>query len=741
MQGESSNDMFWGSVDIGDLEPTPLSGSLEDQVIPPNLEEGGDFDMPVEDFLDLDPFPLEGMPLDGDDWLSTQTLPEGSGNKPGGSPRAGNVSMDSSAVGGSGGASTRPGAYVPTPGALGASGAGGLAVSSGLQQQQQGLPQLQTQLSVGGLNPLGNGASGVAPINPADPIPEPLPQTVVDRLAAVVAGGGTAATNLGRLAGTVSAQLGFRAPGSTAAADSSRSYLGGAAQDPDLLAAEVSLGMGQSGLASGGGGGGGAPTASGLRSAGQTLGRQANSAFEAMATAADVNKGNPALLHNVINHQLGPMPRLLNGLVSGCTVVVPAPSVAAVPPAGSSSRGSGPAQDGTAAATAAAGAAPPAISNKRTKDECGDGDDGRPEKKIALGGGGGGDRSGSSSPTMSPSMAAAAAAAAAAATSGSNDALLGSENGGGASSSPATAAPPASSNLLARPASADFRHGGGEELMALLKAKVGRLFSLSAEYTHVRTGVVPENGSPAARGGGEVGKKQEDGLTNGGGAAAAATTTAVGTTTAGDVKSDVGGGGLRRVLARVKAVRAGHFVVHMMFDVAGSNECRPCDVSVLSWNEAQEGESAFAGGADARVKVEGGGQSGGGFMDTVHGSKPWRTSQHTAFIRVSGHAFQALHGFVNKRTDGNVGEALASFLTWMANYDRVFQDPCTIANKLVATDSGTGEPLPPTLRTSDGSALLAESLAGTPQRKPQSPASSQTVSAAAAGTGVATAEA
>ncbi|CAN0405697.1 unnamed protein product [Ectocarpus fasciculatus] len=475
-----------------------------------------------------------------------------------------------------------------------------------------------------------------------------------------------------------------------------------------------------------------------------------------MATAADVNKGNPALLQNVINHQLGPMPRLLNGLVSGCTVVVPAPSVAAVPPAGSGGRGSGAAQDGTAAAAAAAaGAGPPPLSNKRTKDECGDGDDGRPEKKIALGGGGG-DRSGSSSPAMSPSMAAAAAAAAAA-TSGSNDALLGSENGGGASSSPATAAPPAPSNLLARPASADFRHGGGEELMALLKAKVGRLFSLSAEYTHVRTGVVPENGSPAALGGGEAGKKQEDGLANGGAGAAApatATTTAVGTTTAGGVvKSDVGGGGggLRRVLASVKAVRAGHFVVHIKFDVAGSNECRPCDVSVLSWNEAQEGESAAAaaaGGADARVKVESGGQSGGGFMDTVHGSKPWRTSQHTAFVRVSGHAFQALHGFVNKRTDGNVGEALVSFLTWMANYDRVFQDPCTIANKLVATDSGTGEPLPPTLRTPDGSALLAESLAGTPQREPQSPASSQTASAtvaaaaaAAAGAGVATAEA
>lgn len=105
--------------------------------------------------------------------LSTQSLPEDGGNKPGGSPRAGNVSMDSSAVGGSGGAATRPGAYVQPPGALGPSGAGGLAVSAGLQQQQQqGLPQLQTQLSGGGLAPLGNGASGVAPINAADPIPE-----------------------------------------------------------------------------------------------------------------------------------------------------------------------------------------------------------------------------------------------------------------------------------------------------------------------------------------------------------------------------------------------------------------------------------------------------------------------------------------------------------------------------------------------------------------------------------------
>lgn len=74
---------------------------------------------------------------------------------------------------------------------------------------------------------------------------------------------------------------------------------------------------------------------------------------------------------------------------------------------------------------------------------------------------------------------------------------------------------------------------------------------------------------------------------------------------------------------------------------------------------------------------------------------------------------------MDKRPDGNVGEALVSFLQWMSKYDRLFQDPCKIANKLVAADMGTGEPLPPTLRTSDGDALFTESLAGLPQRQPQ----------------------
>lgn len=105
---------------------------------------------------------------------------------------------------------------------------------------------------------------------------------------------------------------------------------------------------------------------------------------------------------------------------------------------------------------------------------------------------------------------------------------------------------------------------------------------------------------------------------------------------------------------------------------------------------------------------------------------------------------QMLHDCLNKRTDGDVGEALVSFLIWMSKYDRLFQDPCKIANKLVATDSGTGEPLPPTLRSSDGTPLLAESLAGTPQREPQKPASplaAAASAAAAAAAGAATAEA
>lgn len=419
------------------------------------------------------------------------------------------------------------------------------------------------------------------------PCQQPVPQTVVDRLAAAVAGGGSAAANLGRLASTISAKLGYRELGSTAAADSARSYLGGAAQDPELVAAELSLGLGRGADAS--------PTASGLRGVGQVLGRQAHSAFEAMATASDVNKGNPALLPNVIYHQLGPMPRLLEGLISGCAAVVAPPSVPAVPAAA-------------------------ALNNKRGKASCDDADNGRPEKKIALGER---DKSGSLSP---------AAATGAATTPGVGGlSTTGSENGQGASASPAVAAPLAASNLLARPASADFRHGGGGELMALLKARVGQLFSLDAEYTHVRMGAVPQNGTPTARGGGEG---KEEGM---------ATTAANGSAeTAAEAAKDAAkpGSGLRKVLCRLKAVRAGQFVVHIKFDVAGNDASRPCDVSVLSWNEAQDNAAADGAAGAAAVKAEAKQGGGSDFMDAVNGSKPWRTSQHTAFVRVSGHAFQ-----------------------------------------------------------------------------------------------------
>ena len=101
------------------------------------------------------------------------------------------------------------------------------------------------------------------------------------------------------------------------------------------------------------------------------------------------------------------------------------------------------------------------------------------------------------------------------------------------------------------------------------------------------------------------------------------------------------------MLGRLKAVRAGQFVVNVKFDVSGNNEFRPSDVSVLSWAEAHEpdGTGSAAGGIGggggvSTAKVEGGQSSGGAFMDSLDGSKPWRTSVSTAFVRVSGHAFQ-----------------------------------------------------------------------------------------------------
>lgn len=70
------------------------------------------------------------------------------------------------------GATTRPGAYMPSPSAASAAGAMNAGVPttpSGLHQQQL---QLQTQLSADGLTSLGVGNTGLGGMNPVDPIPE-----------------------------------------------------------------------------------------------------------------------------------------------------------------------------------------------------------------------------------------------------------------------------------------------------------------------------------------------------------------------------------------------------------------------------------------------------------------------------------------------------------------------------------------------------------------------------------------
>lgn len=334
-----------------------------------------------------------------------------------------------------------------------------------------------------------------------------------------------------------------------------------------------------------------------------------------MAAAADTNPGNPSLLRDVISHQLGPMPRLLDGLAYGCAAAIPpSPSLSGVVADGNNSGSNNNSNNNVGGNN---GIMSVMHNNKRPKEE-GPDDDNRPGKKAAHGndrfGGSGGNSSGlgallgNSSSVAAPSSGAATTTAASAATATTTGMAMVSENGRGASLSPAVAASPAS-NLLARPVAADFRHGGGEELMALLKAKVGRLFSLDAEYTHVRRGVSESNGTPTARG---AEGKSEAAASDGAGA---------------------GVSGVRRVLARLKAVRAGQFVVNVKFDVAGKKECRPCDVAVLSWSEVAESESSSA----AAVKTE---AHKANFMDVMDGSKPWRTSQHTAFLRVSGHAFQ-----------------------------------------------------------------------------------------------------
>ena len=415
------------------------------------------------------------------------------------------------------------------------------------------------------------------------------PQTVVDRLAAVVSNGGPAAENLGRLAGTVSSRMGFRAPGSTASAESTRSYLGGTAQDDDLSTVEMFLGLERTD-----GSAASSPTPNSLRNAGQTLSRHTSNAFEAMAAAADNSHSDPSMLRDVIFHQLGPVPRLLDGLVSGCSSVASASPTSAGAP----------------------GAVLSHLGKKRAKDDCPDGNE-RPQKKmnlsgrdtaadrdVTLGGAGAGGQPGSTSVTTTLNSEAGGSITDSSAVGSQPTA---SENGGGASLSPAAAAPP-TSNLLARPAAADFRHEGGEELMGVLRAKVGRLFTLDAEYTHVRRG-----------------KREGDKATVNGGIG-------VGMTAADGLKA----AGLRRVLSRLKAVRTGQFVVNVKFDVAG-NECRPCDVSVLSWAEADEANISNSDGSGIQAESDPWSEN---FLQTIEGTKPWRTSNYAVFSRVSSHAFK-----------------------------------------------------------------------------------------------------
>lgn len=414
----------------------------------------------------------------------------------------------------------------------------------------------------------------------------------MDRLAAAVSNGGPAAENLGRLAGTVSSQLGYRAMGSTSSADSSRQYLGSTTQDADLRAAEGYLGAGREDDPNA------APTPNGLRHAGQILSRQASTAFEAMAAAAENSQGDSNLLSDVISHQLGSMPRLLENLATGCSTVT-------------SARGSG--------GNSPPSTSPPMLASlgkKRAKEELTDGND-RPQKKPAFGA----DREGNGdvgAAGQSGSVTAGGEGAGASDASTGVQAFTASENGGGASLSPATAAPPAS-NLLARPATANFRHEGGEKLMAVLRAKIGRLFSLDAEYKHVRRREVSDNGGMTTLDNG--------GVVNGG---------------VGDTSDGTTAAGVRRVLSRLKATRAGQFVVNIQFDVAGT-EFRPCDVSVLSWAEAEEADSSKNDG-NSGIQARGdqwmGGARGGSFLQTIEGSKPWRTSSHAAFARVSAHAFK-----------------------------------------------------------------------------------------------------
>lgn len=352
-----------------------------------------------------------------------------------------------------------------------------------------------------------------------------------------------------------------------------------------------------------------------------------------MAAAADTSQDNPSIMREVISHQLGPMPQLLNGLETHCAALAPS--------AGAGGGGAGSVQTSSL----------PSL--KRPKDDDDD-EEGPPGKKIAREGGiGAGGGTGVNTPGgMSPlgsnanndgvggnrSQDVGGAVGGGGPLTATNSSPSGSENGGGASLSPAAAAPPAS-NLLARSRSVDFRHGGAEDLMALLQARVGRFFVLEGEYGTVRSVPLTSNDAVPTPVSAVDGTTGSDGNAGGyklvlqaadptKGAQAGGGDAAVGNGSS----SEATNGKYQRVLTRLKATRSGYFVVNVQFDVAG-NAYLPIDVNVVPLNESGEESSGNGGITDA-------GDDGRGFMQAMDGPKPWRPKQRTVYSRVTSHAFQ-----------------------------------------------------------------------------------------------------
>lgn len=329
---------------------------------------------------------------------------------------------------------------------------------------------------------------------------------------------------------------------------------------------------------------------------------QPNNAFEAMAAVADTSPANPARMREVISNQLAPMPRLLGEFVSASSTARP-------------SSGAGAGGVGGVAGDSHA------LSMKRSVEDASvdnqDGSGPPPSKKAR-------DQARSPLPSStnaggtpgSGSQDASTADTSGAGAASSN--AMGAENGGGVSL-PSAVSAPQTANLMMVPATTTFRQGGPERLMKLLKEKVGRLFTLEAQCTRVRS--IPQSGNGTSSADGSPSVDVDKGVAQSG---------------LMDTTPQPGGGdpalgagtkkGFRQVLARLKALRAGHFVVYIAFDIT-SNEQRPRDVSVLAWAEA--GENDVSGANSPR-----------GFKQVMDGTAPLRQSQHNTYIRVSSHAYQ-----------------------------------------------------------------------------------------------------